>query len=95
VRTGIHDPDHRVLSQPYVVVFLVSTFLFAGSVVVPAPWRFWMWGAGLLLLLLLPLIMFSMGKRNPHAQAQLSNSRNVTPSLVERFGLFTIIVLGV
>jgi low temperature requirement protein LtrA len=31
-RTGVHDPDHRPLSQPYVLAFLVTTLLFVVSV---------------------------------------------------------------
>jgi low temperature requirement protein LtrA len=35
-----------------------------------------------------------MGRRNPALQEQLDGSFHVTPSAVERFGLFTLIVLG-
>ena len=45
-RTGVHDPDHRPLSQPYVLAFLDTTLLFVVSVFVAAPWRFYLWGAG-------------------------------------------------
>jgi low temperature requirement protein LtrA len=42
-RTGVHDPDHRPLSQPYALAFLCSTLLFVLSVFLPAPWRFGLW----------------------------------------------------
>ena len=93
-RTGVHDPNHRPLAQPYTIVFLITTFLFVVSIFVPAPWRFYMWGFAVLLSLLLPLYMFSVGKNDPVAQAEIDRIVEVSPSLVERFGLLTIIVLG-
>lgn len=44
--------------------------------------------------LLLPLYTVSLGKRDPAAQAEIDVVMNVTHSLVERFDLFNIIVLG-
>ena len=93
-RTGVHDPDHRPLSRPYVLAFLFSTLLFVLSVFVPAPWRFGLWGLGLLTSLALPVVTLNMGRNNPQMQAQIDISFSVSPSAVERFGLFTIIVLG-
>jgi len=93
-RTGVHDPDHRPLSQPYALAFLFSTLLFIVSVFVPTPWRFVLWGLGLLLSLTLPLLTLSRGRNDPSVQAQIDISISVSPSAVERFGLFTIIVLG-
>jgi low temperature requirement protein LtrA len=93
-RTGMHDPDHRPLSQPYALAFLVSTLLFAGSVFVPVPWRFYLWAVALLISLLLPLINLVIRPNDPRVQAELERTMTVTPSAVERFGLFAIIVLG-
>ena len=93
-RTGVHDPNHRPLSQPYSATFLISTLLFIASVFVPAPWRFYLWGVALLLSLLIPLFMFTRGRNNPDVQAQIDIAMSISPSAVERFGLFTIIVLG-
>lgn len=93
-RTGVHDPDHRPLSQPYALTFLVTTLLFVVSVFVPASWRFYLWGLALLLSLLLPVVTLNLGRRNPQVRAQIDMSTDVSPSAVERFGLFTIIVLG-
>ncbi len=93
-RTGVHDPNHRILSRPYSATFLLNTLLFIASVFVPAPLRFILWGAALLLSLVLPVYIFSMGKKYPQAQAEIDIVSSVSPSLVERFGLFTIIVLG-
>ena len=93
-RTGVHDPHHRPLSQPYSLVFLISTLLFVASVFVPTPWRFVLWGVALFLSLVVPLFNLRQGRNNPEIQAQLDIAFSISPSAVERFGLFTIIVLG-
>jgi low temperature requirement protein LtrA len=93
-RTGVHDPDHRPLSRPYSATFLITTLLFVVSAFIPPPWRFYLWGLALLLSLLLPLFILNMGKINPRIQAELDRTTDISPSAVERFGLFTIIVLG-
>lgn len=93
-RTGVYDPSHRPLSQPYAAAFLFSTLLFVLSVFVPAPWRFGLWGLALLISLILPLRTATLGRNNPQVQAQIDLSMSISPSQVERFGLLTIIVLG-
>lgn len=93
-RTGVYDPDHRPLSTPYVTAFLISTALFVISVFVPPPWRFGLWGIAVVMSLLLPLNIFLPRNHSPSVEAQLERIMNVSPSLVERFGLITIIVLG-
>jgi low temperature requirement protein LtrA len=93
-RTGVYDPNHRPLSRPYSATFLINTLLFVASTFVPAPTRFYLWGVALVLSLLLPVFTFNLGRINPKAQDEIDIASRVTPSLVERFGLFTIIVLG-
>ena len=93
-RTGVHDLAHRPLSQPYSLIFLISALLFIASAFVPPPWRFYLWGLALLLSLLVPLLMVSRGRNNPDVQSQIDIVSSISPSAVERFGLFTIIVLG-
>ena len=93
-RTGVYDPNHRPLSQPYSLAFLISTLLFVASVFVPVPWRFYLWGGALLLSLLIPVYSLVQGRKNPDIQAQIDIAFSISPSAVERFGLFTIIVLG-
>jgi low temperature requirement protein LtrA len=93
-RTGVHDPDHRPLSQPWSVVSLISVLLFALSVFADTPLRYYLWGIALLLSLLLPLLMNYVSRNNPQARAQHEMASSFSPAAVERFGLFTIIVLG-
>ncbi len=93
-RTGVHDPNHRPLSRPYVIAFLITTAIFVGSIFVPIPFRFYLWGIAVLISLILPFNMFLLGQQDAAIQEQIDRIMNVSPSLVERFGLFTIIVLG-
>jgi low temperature requirement protein LtrA len=93
-RTGVYDPNHRPLSRPYSAVFLVTTLLFAGSVFVAGPARFYLWGIAILLSLMLPFNAYRQGKKNRLIQEEVNRIIDVSPSLVERFGLLTIIVLG-
>ena len=93
-RTGVYDPDHRPLSRPYTCVFLISSLLFIASIWVAIPWRFGMWVVAIVTVLVLPLFVMNMGRKHPHVQAQIDLVMEGSPALVERFGLFTIIVLG-
>jgi len=92
-RTGVYDADHRPLARPYVITYLLSMLLFVFSIFVAVPVRFYLWGAGLLLSLMAPLFM-RLRSVTPEIQAQIDLSMDISDSLVERFGLFTIIVLG-
>jgi len=91
-RTGVFDPNHRPLAQPYAITFLITSLLFIVSIVVPVPWRFILWGVGLLIDLAFLLLIVT--RTNAAIQAQLNRVLLISPSAVERFGLFTIIVLG-
>jgi low temperature requirement protein LtrA len=93
-RTGVHDPEHRPLSRPYVGAFLLATLLLIGSVFVEPPARYYLWGASVLATLAAPLVSQAAVRKHPEAAEELERSSTPTDSLVERFGLFTIIVLG-
>ena len=93
-RTGVYDHKHRPLSRPYSATFLLNTALFVFSAFMPAPTRFYLWGIALLLSLSLPFVLLLIGRKDPAAQAELEIAIPASPSLVERFGLFNIIVLG-
>jgi low temperature requirement protein LtrA len=93
-RTWVHDPDHRPRSQPYSLSFLVTALLFIISVFLPEPWRYYLWMVALAISMLLPVMTFALGWRDPQVRAEIDRTTAVSPSAVERFGLFTIIVLG-
>ena len=94
-RTGVHDPNHRPLSQPYSASMLLSMLLFVASVFVPAPLRFYLWGVALFLSVVVPAVINVIrGRDNPDVQEQIELSFSMSDAAVERFGLFTIIVLG-
>ena len=91
-RTGLHDPHHRPASVPYSIAYLGSAILFATSVLVDPPLIYWMW-AGALLLELAGLIV-AMYRFAPPESRGGEAVIPATPSLIERMGLFVIIVLG-
>ncbi|MEZ4662638.1 MAG: low temperature requirement protein A [Caldilineaceae bacterium] len=93
-RTGVYDPLHRPLAQPYVLNYLISTVLFVTSAFVPEAWRTYFWLTSLILSVSGPLITVLFAPSDPEVQAEQERSRAATDSLVERFGLFIIIVLG-
>jgi len=91
-RTGVYDPLHRPLSRPYSLTFLITSLLFIVSIFAPAPWRFMLWALSLLTdLALLSLVLTN---RDTAIQREMGRIMLISPSAIERFGLFTIIVLG-
>lgn len=91
-RTGVHDPAHRRGSIPYSSGYLVATVLFAVSAGVDDPERYWLWGAGLGTQIAGQVIGFRLW--TPPASQTSDTAMPVSPVLIERFGLFVIIVLG-
>ena len=91
-RTGLHDPSHRPAAIPYSTAYLVAGALFAASLLVEAPGRYWVWGIALAVELAGLLIAFR--RWTPPASQGGDAVIATTPSLIERLGLFVIIVLG-
>ena len=84
IHAGYHVPQARGLTNWYAVGFTGSIIFWLASVFVPLPWRFLLWGLGLIVDFATP---FTAGSR----------VKNVPPDMAhttERIGLFTIIVLG-
>jgi len=79
-----HVPETRELVRGYLVGFGAASVLWSASIVVPPPQRFWVWGAALAVDLATPYVL-----RKIQARVPLDVSH-----LPERFGLFTILVLG-
>lgn len=86
LRAGKHVPTARKLTDSYSIGLTISTGIWFASVFVPPPFRFILWIIGLAVDVGIPLLFaktFSM-QFAPHIR-----------HLPERFGLFTIIVLGI
>jgi low temperature requirement protein LtrA len=91
-RTGLHDPAHRPGSVPYSTGYLVSTVLFAVSAAFEGPAVYWLWVAALASQLIGWVI--GMYRWKPPETQGRDARITTTPSLIERMGLFVIIVLG-
>ena len=84
VRVYRHVPEARRLVAGYIRGFGAAAVVWGVSVFVPEPGRFWLWGIALAIDLATPFIV-----RKAQAAVPLDVSH-----LPERFGLFTILVLG-
>ncbi len=78
------EPKTRRLATIYAAGFGVAAIVWTVAAVVPPPLRFWLWAAALLIDLSTPLITMR------HTQTVPPHPEH----LPERFGLFTIILLG-
>jgi len=85
LRGGWYVPAFRPVSTRYAIGFSLSVALFLVSISVPPPGRFALWGLGLLIDLITPIFTLNQQRRLPPVTAA---------KLTERFGLFTLIVLG-
>jgi low temperature requirement protein LtrA len=85
LRGGYHDRSARPLTTRYATGFAIGAALWAFSYFTPAPVRYWLWTAGLSVDLVTPLFTLRQQSRLPALSAS---------HLTERFGLFTMIVLG-
>lgn len=84
VRAGIYIPQARPLTTRYAVGFAIASAIWLLSAFIPAPSRFFFWGIGAVVDLVTP---FTTSK---YQLLFLPNASH----LPERFGLFTMIVLG-
>lgn len=84
---GFYDKEHRRYNRPYTILYLTSLGLMALSLVVPGSW----------LILILPIVILC-NYSPPFISHQLlrrsSLGLDLSPSMFERLGLFTIIVFG-
>jgi low temperature requirement protein LtrA len=91
-RTGYHDPHHRPASVPYSTAYLLSAGLFAISILTEPPTMYWLWGVGLVMEMTGVIVAFY--RWTPPEIQGGDATIATTPSLIERMGLFVIIVLG-
>lgn len=79
-----HVQETRALVGGYLIGFGAAAVIWTASAVIPEPWRFVAWAVALFVDLATPWVM-----RTEQARVPLDVSH-----LPERFGLFTILVLG-
>ena len=84
VRARHHVPSAREAINAYLVGFGIGLLLWVVSIFVPPPLRYALWAAGLLVEFLTPLIAWRVIGGTPVDREHIE----------ERFGLFTIIMLG-
>ncbi len=85
-RAGHQRPEARALTRRYAIGFSLAALIWLISAFVPEPARYALWAAGLVVDFGTPLLPSTR-----RLQAQVPPD---THHLPERFGLFTIIVLG-
>ncbi|KYC36036.1 low temperature requirement protein A [Scytonema hofmannii PCC 7110] len=83
-RAGQHIPAARPLTNRFASGFAIAAFCWLVSAFLPSPWRFALWGVGLIIDFATPITASKL-------QLQLPPHPSHLP---ERFGLFTILVLG-
>ena len=91
-RTGLHDPHHRRGSVTYSSAYLIAAMLFAVSAAVDPPLVYGLWAIALVVEILGQLVAFHVW--TPPESQEGDAVIATTPSLIERLGLFVIIVLG-
>ncbi len=85
LRGGWHNPQAAALTRRYAIGFSMSVALWSISLAVPPPARFGLWAVGIAIDVLTPFTTLLIQLHLPHLS---------TSHLPERFGLFTLIVLG-
>jgi low temperature requirement protein LtrA len=91
-RTGLHDATHRPASVPYSTAYFLAAILFAISATVHEGGRYWLWALGLAVEV--AGIVTAFYRWTPPSSQAGDAVIPTTPSLIERIGLFVIIVLG-
>lgn len=84
VRAAYHVPLARALCLQYIYGFGFAVLLWLASLLAPTPVRYWIWAAAMILELVAPFLNIKKTQTTPFDQSHIP----------ERFGLFTIIVLG-
>ena len=85
---GIYDKDHRRLNKPYTMIYLLSLALMFATLFVAQPYIRILFYATLFLNYIPPFVTQNLYLRKESLELNLSTSMS------ERLGLFTIIVFG-
>ncbi len=84
---GIYDKKHRRLNRPYSILYILSLILFGFSLFVDLEIRPWFFAAAIVFNFLPPFIVHLIRRKKP-------GLLNLSSSMAERLGLFTIILFG-
>lgn len=91
-RTGVYDPEHKPLANPYSAAYFIATVMFVLSAFVEAPYTYYLWLSALGMTLVMPFVMQTLARNI--SPEHLEQGMAINGSQSERFGLLTIIVLG-
>lgn len=86
-----YDPDHKILNRDYRIYYTLGIVLFLASVFTDAYWANILWGIALFFNY---AVVFISRRRTERELGKRGIIYTCTYSIIERFGLFTIIVLG-
>lgn len=84
IRAAYLIPLARELCVRYIIGFCIGNALWFTSIFVAAPLRYWLWAFGFFAELATPFVNLPVAKRTPYDASHVP----------ERFGLFTLIVIG-
>jgi low temperature requirement protein LtrA len=84
VRAAYYVPLARELAVRYAAGFALGTLVWMASLFAPAPTKYGLWIGGFVIELFTPLMNLSVIRRTPYDASHVP----------ERFGLFTLIVIG-
>jgi low temperature requirement protein LtrA len=84
---GIYDKEHRQFNKPFNICYLSALALLIAAMYVPAPYKTYVYWLAILINFLPSVFIHQIMKIN-------RNELNLSPSMTERLGLFTIIIFG-
>src|SRR5262249_6264919 len=84
LRAAYHVPLARDLCVRYAIGFIIGNAFWFASLFVASPQRYYLWTVGFLVELLTPVFNIQAARRTPYDASHIP----------ERFGLFTLIVIG-
>jgi low temperature requirement protein LtrA len=86
------DPVYGPITRGYTTTMILMTAWIGASVFVPEGVRIWMWGA-FVVVFVFGMVLFAYSDRGDERESEAAGPL-ATESLLERFALFMIIVLG-
>ncbi|MEM7485225.1 MAG: low temperature requirement protein A [Bacteroidota bacterium] len=91
-RVGHHQKQFKPLSNLYGSIIIINIGLLSSSLFLVSPQNKWLWVAATLICFLSPIFLSMLSFLSD--RVKIEHTTQASSSLVERFGLFIIIVLG-